>query len=179
MSSSPNNPKNRSGYLIPPWKMRPWLKWLGWLNPLLIPCFFTFIVSFCGVAVPYQAMTHFWKWWMYWLTPFHYLLEGLLGLIMHEAPVRCIEREEAVRTAPPNSTCEGYSSLQGRLVGMFILHLMGCVGVVSLLMGISLLKTSTSPTRVNGVTTESSGVMSCLISSCFSSLGAIFTASRN
>ncbi|TQB75712.1 hypothetical protein MPDQ_002012 [Monascus purpureus] len=95
MSSSPNNPKNRSGYLIPPWKMRPWLKWLGWLNPLLIPCFFTFIVSFCGVAVPYQAMTHFWKWWMYWLTPFHYLLEGLLGLIMHEAPVRCIEREEA------------------------------------------------------------------------------------
>lgn len=23
-----------SGYLIPPWKMRPWLKWLIWINPV-------------------------------------------------------------------------------------------------------------------------------------------------
>lgn len=87
---------------------------------LLIPCFFTFIVSFCGVVVPYQAMTHFWKWWMYWLTPFHYLLEGLLGVIVHEAPVRCIEREEAAFTAPPNSTCEGYSASFAREAGGYV-----------------------------------------------------------
>jgi ATP-binding cassette subfamily G (WHITE) protein 2 (SNQ2) len=31
------------------------------LASLLVPIFFTFIVSFCGVVVPYAALPSFWK----------------------------------------------------------------------------------------------------------------------
>jgi len=47
---------------------------------LLIPFFFFFVVSFCGVIVPPPQLPTFWRSWMYWLTPFHYLLEALLGV---------------------------------------------------------------------------------------------------
>jgi ATP-binding cassette subfamily G (WHITE) protein 2 (SNQ2) len=42
------------------------------LASLLVPLFFTFIVSFCGVVVPYAGLVTFWKAWMYHLTPFRY-----------------------------------------------------------------------------------------------------------
>ena len=32
---------------------------------LLIPAFFSFVVAFCGVLAPPQAMPHFWSSWMY------------------------------------------------------------------------------------------------------------------
>jgi ABC-type multidrug transport system permease subunit len=76
---------------------------------LLVPSFFTFVVSFCGVVVPYVALPHFWQSWMYWLTPFHYLLEGLLGVVTHNVPVRCVEREEAFFSPPPGLTCQEYA----------------------------------------------------------------------
>lgn len=76
---------------------------------LLVPAFFTFVVAFCGVVVPYRALPHFWQSWMYWLTPFHYLLEGFLGVVVHQVPVRCVEREESWFTVPPGQSCEGYA----------------------------------------------------------------------
>ncbi|KAJ5669606.1 CDR ABC transporter [Penicillium macrosclerotiorum] len=76
---------------------------------LLVPSFFTFVVSFCGVVVPYAALPHFWQSWMYWLTPFHYLLEGFLGVVTHKVPVRCVEREESHFSPPPGMTCQEYA----------------------------------------------------------------------
>ncbi|KAL4929375.1 putative ABC transporter [Aspergillus undulatus] len=77
---------------------------------LLVPCFFTFIVAFCGVVVPYMAMPTFWQSWMYWLTPFHYLLEGFLGVLVHEIPMQCVEREEAFFSLPPGqNSCQDYA----------------------------------------------------------------------
>lgn len=76
---------------------------------LLVPSFFTFVVSFCGVVVPYVALPHFWQSWMYWLTPFHYLLGGLLGVVTHNVPVNCVEREEAFFSPPPGLTCQQYA----------------------------------------------------------------------
>jgi ATP-binding cassette subfamily G (WHITE) protein 2 (SNQ2) len=44
------------------------------LASLFVPMFFTFIVSFCGVVVPYAGLPAFWRAWMYWVrisrTPF-------------------------------------------------------------------------------------------------------------
>ncbi|QGA18207.1 hypothetical protein EYB26_005891 [Talaromyces marneffei] len=77
---------------------------------LMIPAFFTFVISFCGVVVPYPGLPSFWKAWMYWLTPFHYLLEALLGVLVHDQPVKCVSREEARFTPPPGSTCQNYTS---------------------------------------------------------------------
>ena len=87
---------------------------------LLVPSFFTFIVSFCGVVVPYSALPHFWQSWMYWLTPFHYLLEGLLGIVTHKVPVRCVEREEARFTSPPGMNCSEYADAFAREVGGYV-----------------------------------------------------------
>lgn len=80
------------------------------LASLLVPCFFTFIVAFCGVVVPYMALPTFWRSWMYWLTPFHYLLEGFLGVVVHGVPMECVEREESFFSLPPGlSTCQEYA----------------------------------------------------------------------
>lgn len=79
------------------------------LASLLVPMFFLFVVSFCGVVVPYVALPHFWQSWMYWLTPFHYLLEGFLGVAVHGLKVECAENEFARFAAPPGQTCQSYS----------------------------------------------------------------------
>ncbi|KAI1938355.1 ATP-binding cassette transporter snq2 [Ophidiomyces ophidiicola] len=75
---------------------------------LLVPAFFSFVVSFCGVIVPYYSMPYFWRSWMYWLTPFRYLFEGYLGVVTNKIPVRCSSKEFARFSAPPGLTCEQY-----------------------------------------------------------------------
>jgi ATP-binding cassette, subfamily G (WHITE), member 2, SNQ2 len=78
------------------------------LASLLVPIFFLFVVSFCGVVVPPAQLPEFWRSWMYWLTPFHYLLEAFLGVAVHNQPVRCSESEFARFPAPAGETCESY-----------------------------------------------------------------------
>jgi ATP-binding cassette subfamily G (WHITE) protein 2 (SNQ2) len=78
------------------------------LASLMVPIFFTFVVSFCGVVVPYAALPSFWKAWMYWVTPFKYLLESMLGLVTHNIPVQCSSDEMAMFNAPPGQTCDSY-----------------------------------------------------------------------
>ncbi|KAJ5773236.1 CDR ABC transporter [Penicillium paradoxum] len=87
---------------------------------LLVPTFFTFIAAFCGVVVPYAALPHFWKSWMYWLTPFHYLLEGFLGVIIHNIPLRCVEREESRFSPPPGKTCQEYAKSYAEKAGGYV-----------------------------------------------------------
>ncbi|OAF55666.1 hypothetical protein VC83_07698 [Pseudogymnoascus destructans] len=76
---------------------------------LLIPFFFLFIVAFCGVVVPYPALPSFWRSWMYWLTPFHYFLEGQLGVVTNNIPVVCDESEFARFPPPPGMSCASYT----------------------------------------------------------------------
>ncbi|KAJ5899540.1 CDR ABC transporter [Penicillium taxi] len=76
---------------------------------LLVPSFFSFVVCFCGIVVPYSALPHFWQSWMYWLTPFKYLLEGFLGVAVHNVPVRCVDREESRFSPPSGMTCQEYA----------------------------------------------------------------------
>ncbi|KAJ5956072.1 hypothetical protein N7501_010351 [Penicillium viridicatum] len=87
---------------------------------LLVPTFFTFIASFCGVVVPYAALPHFWQSWMYWLTPFHYLLEGFVGVITHNVPMRCIEREESHFSAPAGMNCQQYAGSYAEKAGGYV-----------------------------------------------------------
>ncbi|CAG9950625.1 unnamed protein product [Clonostachys rosea f. rosea IK726] len=76
---------------------------------LMVPIFFLFVVSFCGVVVPPMQLPTFWRSWMYWLSPFHYLLEGLLGAAIHKQPVECAQEEFAQFSAPDGQTCEQYT----------------------------------------------------------------------
>ncbi|OKL61154.1 hypothetical protein UA08_03474 [Talaromyces atroroseus] len=87
---------------------------------LIVPAFFTFVVSFCGVVVPYFGLPSFWRAWMYWLTPFHYLLEALLGVLVHGQPVRCVAREEARFTPPSGMTCQSYAGAYTAQAGGYV-----------------------------------------------------------
>jgi ATP-binding cassette, subfamily G (WHITE), member 2, SNQ2 len=42
------------------------------------------------------------------LTPFHYLLEAFLGVVIHDQPVNCWNDEFARFPAPPGQTCDSY-----------------------------------------------------------------------
>ncbi|KAI1084422.1 ABC-2 type transporter [Whalleya microplaca] len=79
------------------------------LASLFVPLFFLFVVSFCGVVVPPAQLPYFWRSWMYWLTPFHYLLEAFLANAIHAKPVQCSSGEFARFTAPPGQTCDTYA----------------------------------------------------------------------
>ena len=46
---------------------------------------------------------------MYWLTPFHYLLEGFLGVATHGRKVVCAESEFARFPPPPGQSCQQYA----------------------------------------------------------------------
>ncbi|KAF7560214.1 hypothetical protein G7046_g3922 [Stylonectria norvegica] len=80
------------------------------LASLLVPVFFLFVVSFCGIVVPYMSLPYFWRSWMYWLSPFHYLLEALLGVAIHDQPVNCKDSEFARFNAPPGTSCDNYTA---------------------------------------------------------------------
>ena len=103
------------------------------LASLLVPVFFLFVVSFCGVVVPFAALPHvsptflplplsasigisltfhlqFWQSWMYYVTPFRYLLDGFLGAAVHGRPVICASNEFARFSPPPGQTCQSYTA---------------------------------------------------------------------
>ncbi|KAI5778138.1 ABC-2 type transporter-domain-containing protein [Geopyxis carbonaria] len=87
---------------------------------LLVPLFFLFVVSFCGVVVPYLAIPTFWRRWMYWTSPFTYLLDGFLGVLTHDVPVRCAEKEFAVFTPPQNTSCQEYVGSYLKMAGGYV-----------------------------------------------------------
>ncbi|KAI4120948.1 MAG: hypothetical protein LQ338_006657 [Usnochroma carphineum] len=90
------------------------------LASILVPLFFLFVVSFCGVVVPFAALPHFWRSWMYYLTPFRYILEGWLGVAVHNRPVKCASSEFARFSAPPGQTCESYTQQFIAMAGGYV-----------------------------------------------------------
>ncbi|KAG7122807.1 ABC multidrug transporter atrB like protein [Verticillium longisporum] len=74
------------------------------VNPLVI----TTLVSFCGVMVPYSQIEDFWKYWMYYLDPYNYLMSALLVFTTWDKPVRCRPSELAIFDPPANETCGAY-----------------------------------------------------------------------
>ena len=90
------------------------------LASLLVPAFFLFVVSFCGVVVPYMALPYFWQSWMYYLSPFTYLLEGFLGAATHGIQVQCADKEYARFRPPPGTSCENYTRAYVQQAGGYV-----------------------------------------------------------
>ncbi|KAF1977425.1 hypothetical protein BU23DRAFT_587478 [Bimuria novae-zelandiae CBS 107.79] len=90
------------------------------LASLLVPLFFTFVVNFCGVVVPYVGLPEFWQSWMYWLTPFHYLVEGFLALLVRGQPIVCETTEMAMFSPPPGQSCESYAGGYAQQSGGYV-----------------------------------------------------------
>lgn len=74
------------------------------VNPVLI----TVLVSFCGVLVPYQAIQEFWRYWIYYLDPFNYLISSILTFTVFDAEVKCAGPEFAIFDTPNGQTCQEY-----------------------------------------------------------------------
>ena len=90
------------------------------LASLLVPIFFLFVVSFCGIVVPYAALPYFWRRWMYWLSPFHYLLEAFLAVAVHGKQVVCQTNEFAVFSPPSGMSCQAYTRPQIEAMGGYV-----------------------------------------------------------
>ncbi|KAJ8112457.1 hypothetical protein OPT61_g5176 [Boeremia exigua] len=75
-------------------------------NPLVI----TTLVSFSGVMAPYSQIPDFWKYWLYYLDPFNYLMSSLLVFTSWSSTVTCKPTELAVFDPPSNQTCGEYLS---------------------------------------------------------------------
>lgn len=74
------------------------------VNPLLIGT----LISFCGVLVPYAQVNVFWRYWIYYLNPFTYLMGSLLVFTMFDRPVNCRQSELAIFNTPNGQTCANY-----------------------------------------------------------------------
>ncbi|KAK4049723.1 hypothetical protein OIV83_003998 [Microbotryomycetes sp. JL201] len=74
------------------------------VNPVVISIF----TIFSGVLIPYSQITAFWRYWIYWIDVFHYIMSGLLVWPIWNEPVVC-KPEELARFAPPaGQTCGAY-----------------------------------------------------------------------
>ncbi|GIC87801.1 uncharacterized protein Aud_004192 [Aspergillus udagawae] len=83
------------------------------VNPLVI----TTLVSFCGVMIPYSQIVPFWRYWMYYIDPFNYLMSSLLVFTTWDKPVQCKPEELAVFAPAPNQTCGEYLDIYLRGMG--------------------------------------------------------------
>ncbi|KAF3343674.1 putative membrane protein [Verticillium dahliae VDG2] len=74
-------------------------------NPLIVG---TALINFCGVAVPYARIQAFWRYWLYYLNPFTYLMGALLQPVIWDVEVECKASELTHIDLPQNTTCGEY-----------------------------------------------------------------------
>ncbi|CAL1709796.1 unnamed protein product [Somion occarium] len=70
---------------------------------LLFSFLFSFVLTFNGVLQPFRLLG--WWRWMYRLSPYTYLIEGLLGQAIGKQQITCSEVEFARITPPSGQTC--------------------------------------------------------------------------
>ncbi|KAI9492436.1 ABC-2 type transporter-domain-containing protein [Zychaea mexicana] len=74
------------------------------LDPLVI----TTVIIFAGMAQTEYSLPRFWSAWMYWLDPFHYVMEGYAVNELENLPVECNDRDLFKFSPPANQTCGEY-----------------------------------------------------------------------
>ncbi|KAK9455927.1 putative Brefeldin A resistance protein [Dipodascopsis uninucleata] len=74
------------------------------VNPLILGT----LVSFCGVLVPYAQIQAFWRYWIYYINPFNYMIGSIMTFTMFSSPVNCAEEELAIFDPPSGNTCGEY-----------------------------------------------------------------------
>ncbi|KAI9304002.1 ABC-2 type transporter-domain-containing protein [Cunninghamella echinulata] len=72
------------------------------------PFFTSILILFAGIMQSPAAMPKFWSSWMYWLDPYHYLIEGLVVNTLADIKVTCYDGDWMKIRAPPGQTCGQY-----------------------------------------------------------------------
>jgi len=68
--------------------------------------FFGFVITFNGVLQPYQHLG-WWK-WMYRVSPYTYVIEGLIGQALGRSEITCAPIEYVTIQPPSGQTCQQY-----------------------------------------------------------------------
>jgi len=76
------------------------------LGALLFSTMYMFVFTFDGVVQPFSQMG--WWRWMYRLSPYTYLVEGLIGQAVGGHLITCSDVEYVTVQPPPNQTCAQY-----------------------------------------------------------------------
>ncbi|KDN44914.1 putative SNQ2-ABC transporter [Tilletiaria anomala UBC 951] len=78
------------------------------VGAIIFSTFFSFVIVFCGVVQPPPLLPHFWRVWMFPLSPFTYLIESLMGNTLAGTPIRCAPYEFSTIVPPAGQTCDQY-----------------------------------------------------------------------
>ncbi|KXN88770.1 Brefeldin A resistance protein [Leucoagaricus sp. SymC.cos] len=76
------------------------------IGNILFSTFFSFVLTFNGVMQPFRQLG-WWK-WMYRLSPYTYLIEGLLGQAIGHQSIQCSTVEYVQLNPPIGMTCAQY-----------------------------------------------------------------------
>jgi ABC-type multidrug transport system permease subunit len=72
------------------------------------PFFTAILLLFAGIVQPPAGMPYFWRSWMYWLDPYHYVIEGLVVSAMDGVEVVCRDSDFYQINVPSGQTCGEY-----------------------------------------------------------------------
>ncbi|KAF5860488.1 hypothetical protein ETB97_001438 [Aspergillus alliaceus] len=92
-----------------------WGQWIAALSAdsmvaaTLMPFFIIMCELFNGILQPHDNMPAFWKYTMYYVTPFTYWIGGVLMAVLRGMPVICDSSELTIFESPPNMTCGEYA----------------------------------------------------------------------
>lgn len=73
---------------------------------VLFSALFSFVIAFNGVLQPARLLG--WWFWMYRLSPYTYLIEGLLGQAVGRQEINCAQTELVMVQPPSGQTCSQY-----------------------------------------------------------------------
>jgi ABC-type multidrug transport system permease subunit len=75
----------------------------------LMPFFIIMCELFNGILRHHEQMPAFWKYTMYYITPFTYWIGGVLTAVLRGTDVICSSSELTLFESPPNMTCGEYA----------------------------------------------------------------------
>ena len=84
----------------------------------VLPFFFVTFALFNGVVVPYQQLSVFWRYWMYYLNPSQWWISGVLSTTLPGVEVQCAASEAAYFNPPSGQTCADWAGGFVKEVGM-------------------------------------------------------------
>ncbi|KAJ5112048.1 hypothetical protein N7532_000093 [Penicillium argentinense] len=92
-----------------------WGQWIAALSSdsmvaaTLMPFFIIMCELFNGILRPHEQMPAFWKYTMYYITPFTYWIGGVLAAVLGGTEVICSASELTLFQSPPDMTCAQYA----------------------------------------------------------------------
>jgi ABC-type multidrug transport system permease subunit len=83
---------------------------------ILTTLFASFVVAFNGVLQPLSRLVKFWH-WMYYLSPYTWLIGGMMSTAVHGVPISCATKEISHFSPPSGQTCSEYAGAFARMRG--------------------------------------------------------------